>query len=122
MQFMLRAAGIATLASTALGAGIAQAQEPQYDPNYEPPRTPWGDPDLQGEWPGTDMMGVPQQRPTELGARAELTEEEFADRQEAVARQEAAQAEVFVAPREAGGGRGTGGGPGHSMTLGGGAT
>jgi len=27
------------------------------------PRTPWGDPDLQGIWPGTAMMGVPMERP-----------------------------------------------------------
>ena len=85
MQFMLRAASIATLASTALGAGIAQAQEPQYDPNYEPPRTPWGDPDLQGTWPGVDYVGVPMQRSEELGERNWLTEEEF---QQEVARRE----------------------------------
>lgn len=28
------------------------------------PRTPWGDPDLQGIWPGTAMMGVPIERPS----------------------------------------------------------
>ena len=27
------------------------------------PRTPWGDPDLQGIWPSTDMVGTPLQRP-----------------------------------------------------------
>ena len=37
--------------------------------NYAAPRTPWGDPDLQGKWPGTDMVGVPMQR-TEASARA----------------------------------------------------
>ena len=26
---------------------------------WTPPRTPWGDPDLQGVWPGTDFVGVP---------------------------------------------------------------
>ena len=35
---------------------------------YAVPRTPWGDPDLQGRWPGTAMMGVPMERP--LAARA----------------------------------------------------
>ncbi|HET9268425.1 MAG TPA: hypothetical protein VFO31_09680 [Vicinamibacterales bacterium] len=29
---------------------------------YAVPRTPWGDPDLQGRWPGTSMMGVPMER------------------------------------------------------------
>ena len=85
MHFMLRAAGIATLASTALGASVALAQEPQYDPNYEPPRTPWGDPDLQGTWPGTDYVGVPMQRSEELGERLWLNEEEY---QQEVARRE----------------------------------
>jgi hypothetical protein len=32
------------------------------------PRTPWGDPDLQGIWPGTAMMGVPIERPLAPGA------------------------------------------------------
>ena len=30
---------------------------------YVTPRTPWGDPDLQGIWPGTDMVRVPLERP-----------------------------------------------------------
>ena len=32
---------------------------------YVPLRTPW-DPDLQGIWPSTDMVGVPFERPAEL--------------------------------------------------------
>jgi hypothetical protein len=85
MQSKLSKAGVAALALTAVAAGMALAQEPQYDPNYEPPRTPWGDPDLQGKWPGTAMVGVPMVRPAELGERNWLTEEEF---QERVARAE----------------------------------
>ena len=49
------------------------------------PKTPWGDPDLQGMWPGN--MGVPMQRPEALGTRATLTDAEFA--QKAGASQEA---------------------------------
>jgi hypothetical protein len=44
---------------------------------FTPPRTPWGDPDLQGVWPGTEMVGVPLQRPQQFGSRNVLTEEEF---------------------------------------------
>ncbi len=44
---------------------------------YAPPRTPWGDPDLQGVWPVTSSVGIPMQRPRELGTRAVLTEQEF---------------------------------------------
>ncbi len=34
---------------------------------WTPPRTPWGDPDIEGFWPGTDFVGVPLQRPDGLG-------------------------------------------------------
>ena len=50
------------------------------------PKTPWGDPDLQGMWPGN--MGVPLQRPESLGTRTTLTDEEFA-KKEAQARKQA---------------------------------
>ena len=46
------------------------------------PRTPWGDPDIEGLWPGTDYVGVPMQRPRNLGTRNELTDAEFAARLE----------------------------------------
>ena len=46
---------------------------------YTPPKTPWGDPDLQGLWPGT--VTIPLQRPVNMGERATLTEEEFAERE-----------------------------------------
>src|SRR4051812_30108787 len=54
---------------------------------YRTPRTPWGDPDLQGMWPSTDMVGTPLQRPASFGSRNVLTEEEFKARQAAAARQ-----------------------------------
>ena len=47
---------------------------------WTPPRTAWGDPDLQGTWPGTAMMGVPLERPAQLGEKRFLTDEEFAAR------------------------------------------
>ena len=48
---------------------------------YAPPKTPWGDPDLQGVWPGTDMVGTPLERPRDFGARNVLTDQEYAQRQ-----------------------------------------
>jgi len=42
------------------------------------PRTPWGDPDLQGGWTSQGELGVPFERPKEFGTRQELTDEEFA--------------------------------------------
>jgi hypothetical protein len=44
------------------------------------PKTPWGDPDIQGIWPGTAMVGTPLERDKALGTRAFLTEDEFAKR------------------------------------------
>jgi hypothetical protein len=66
------------------------------------PRTPWGDPDLQGIWPSSEMIGVPLQRAPELGTRAYLTDQEFAQRQAQLARQADADDEQFVADRAPG--------------------
>ena len=64
---------------------VAHAQ--QVGSAYRAPRTSWGDPDLQGKWPGTNMGGVPLQRPESFGTRNVLTDAEFAARQEQAARQ-----------------------------------
>src|SRR6187402_3241033 len=47
---------------------------------YAAPKTPWGDPDLQGIWPGIELVGVPMQRPAAMGVRNWLTDEEFKQR------------------------------------------
>ena len=79
-----------------------QAQAPKESPArggtgaaYRPPRTPWGDPDLQGKWPSSQMAGVPLQRAESFGTRNVLTDEEFAARQAQAARQQAQDAEDF---------------------------
>jgi hypothetical protein len=54
------------------------AAVPATGQHWTAPRTPWGDPDLQGFWPSADMLGVPFERPANLGERATLTDEEFA--------------------------------------------
>jgi hypothetical protein len=59
------------------------------------PKTPWGDPDLQGMWPGN--MGVPLQRPESLGTRTALTDAEFAQKQAQAHKQAAADAESTAA-------------------------
>jgi hypothetical protein len=48
---------------------------------WTPPKTSWGDPDIQGMWPGTDLLGTPLQRDPKLGTRALLTDEEYARRE-----------------------------------------
>jgi hypothetical protein len=85
------------LARTVLGAAVVAALGvalPSLDAQqaagggYTAPRTPWGDPDLQGKWPGTEMVGVPMQRDEKLGTRNVLNDEEFAEREQRAARQE----------------------------------
>ena len=51
---------------------------------YTPPKTPWGDPDLQGLWPGS--LNIPLQRPASFGERNVLTDKELADRDAAEAK------------------------------------
>jgi hypothetical protein len=48
--------------------------------SWEPVRTPWGDPDLQGIW--TNTTTTPLQRPDDLGDQVLLTDEERAARDE----------------------------------------
>jgi hypothetical protein len=51
---------------------------------WKQPRTPWGDPDLQGTWPISDLMTVPLQRPAKYGDRLYFTPEELAQQRKAV--------------------------------------
>jgi hypothetical protein len=49
-------------------------------PDYKAPRTPWGDPDLQGVWSSDDMSNIPMSRPQQFGDRLYLNDKEYADR------------------------------------------
>src|SRR5580765_4600215 len=86
-------AGIVALPAVAPKRVLGQSR------GYVVPRTPWGDPDLQGLWPGTGMMGVPLERPASLGDKLLLTDEELAARTAQTRRQAAQDEEEFVAPR-----------------------
>ena len=50
------------------------------DPNWEVPRTSWGDPSFEGVWSTDDMRGVGTSRNPRYGTRESLTPEEFAER------------------------------------------
>ena len=82
---------VAVIVATWAGALRAQVPSPvvKRDPGYSVPRTPWGDPDLQGKWPSTDMVGTPMQRDSKLGTRNVLTEAEYKQVQERFVRQAA---------------------------------
>jgi hypothetical protein len=65
------------------------------------PRTPWGDPDLQGLWPSIDMQGTPYERPPELAGKAVLNDEEFAARAKEQNARRRGWGETGVAQRQA---------------------
>src|SRR3974390_3167437 len=60
-------------------ASPAAAQQPQQPAtkNWTPPRTPWGEPDLQGIWPLNHLIATPFQRPEKYGERRFMTDEEY---------------------------------------------
>jgi hypothetical protein len=47
---------------------------------YKVPRTPWGEPDLQGTYNARDFQGVPLERAQSLGTRDTLNDEEYRER------------------------------------------
>jgi len=49
-------------------------------PAFAQKKTPWGDPDLQGTWSGDSAYAIPRERPEALGTKAELTDQEYADK------------------------------------------
>ena len=49
--------------------------------DWTAPRTPWGEPDLQGNWTSQAELGVPFERPAAFGTRQTLTDDEFAARE-----------------------------------------
>ncbi len=77
---MFRRAARTVLVAAVAAAVLVVSVDAQKSP-YKTPRTPWGDPDLQGIWPSTHMVGVPFERPTQFGDRLYLTDEELRQRQ-----------------------------------------
>jgi hypothetical protein len=70
-------------------AAIGQVRSsPARAANWEQPRTPWGDPDLQGIW--NNVTATPLQRPDELKDKALLTNEEAAEYERRLAERQAA--------------------------------
>src|ERR687892_485844 len=62
--------------------------------NWTAPRTPWGDPDLQGIWTN-EQTGTSLERPAKFAGREFLTDAEVAElEQQAMARYEKALAEA----------------------------
>src|ERR1700677_442569 len=69
--------------------------KPGQTKSWTQPKTPWGDPDLQGMWPGN--MGVPLQRSESREPRTTLTDEESAQRKAQARKQAQADNESTAA-------------------------
>ena len=78
-------------------AGTARAAPAVAGQNYVPPRTPWGDPDIQGVFTSDDSLGVGIERRPEFGDRLFLTEEEYEARVRQGAESSRALGEEFEA-------------------------
>jgi len=80
---------MAAVALSVLLASVAGAQAPAPSAKpkaaapakWNPTKTPWGHPDLQGEWTSDSARGIPRERPEQFAARAELTDQELAERE-----------------------------------------
>jgi hypothetical protein len=88
--------GLALAALAALPALAQQAAK-----SYTPPKTSWGDPDLQGLWPATDMINVPMQRPANMGDRNALTDAEFEQRVTQAKRTAQSDSQEYANPNQA---------------------
>src|SRR4029077_15921243 len=80
--------GAAAAVMTVLAAAPIAAQAPAATAKrrvaaapWTPPKTPWGEPDLQGSWPTASLVGTPFERPVQFGDRRLLTDEEVAARE-----------------------------------------
>ena len=85
---------IASLGFAAVMAGIVSAQ------SNGAPRTPWGDPDLQGTWSSEAELSVPFERAAQYGDRRFLSDAEFVQRQKQTATQvqsDSSEFDVFTA-------------------------
>ena len=61
-----------------MSIGLLMAQQPRAARSYTPPKTAWGEPDLQGMWPLNHLIATPFQRQPKYGNRRLMTDEEYA--------------------------------------------
>ena len=90
----------AAVAQTAAGKASAAATKAPAAASWVQPKTPWGDPDLQGTWTSDDCIGTPLNRPANLGYRLYYTEQELAQRQSNLERQLQNDLVETVAPNQ----------------------
>ena len=71
-RFVIPAAIFAAVSVSLMGQS-----SPAKSKTYTPPKTPWGDPDIQGNWPA--QFNIPRERPANLKDTV-LSDEEVAQR------------------------------------------
>jgi hypothetical protein len=98
--FLVPIVGPLAIAISALTAGqaIGQNTKAASGKSWTQPKTPWGDPDLQGTWTADDCIGTPLNRPANLGDRPYYTEQELAQRESQLAKQQQTDLQETVAP------------------------
>src|SRR5262249_61689083 len=84
-----------------LAVALPVSVHSQTSKTWTPPKTPWGDPDIQGIWPGN--VGVPMQRPANFGERSILTDTEFRQREAQAKRQAETDNQAFATTPPRGG-------------------
>ena len=93
----------AVAAMFALTAEPGRAQAPKAAPaakSYTTPKTPWGDPDIQGTWTSDDCIGTPLNRPANMGERLFYTEQELAQREKQIEQQHENDLQEEVGPNQ----------------------
>jgi len=90
---MSAAAALAAVVTTSVPViGQGQVNPNTGVPDIKAPRTPWGDPDLQGIWTNEDTS-TPMERPAQMAGREFLTDQEVAAKEkDAMARYQKAMA------------------------------
>ena len=93
----------------AAAAGSEAKAAPAIAKAWTQPKTPWGDPDLQGTWTSDDCIGAPMNRQASFGDRKYYTEQELARTEQGIERQQQNDLVETIAPDA----RVTTGPPGH---------
>jgi hypothetical protein len=74
---VLAAPLVLSVSTPALGQDEVASDEAAVPEDWEVPHTPWGDPDLRGNWPIDYLAQTPRQRPAHFGTRDTLTDQEY---------------------------------------------
>jgi len=80
-------ASAVVMAAVSISISMSLSAQQSATGSWTQPKTPWGDPDLQGVW--RYEASVPLERPGQFQGRASLTDEEVAQRQKIEEEQEA---------------------------------